>query len=171
VASTRASGQDADDRGLRVAALLFTLAVLLHNGDHARRGGDSVGTDLFAAGSGAILLEVAVVVLVLQRHRLAPLVATVAGFSLAAGYVVAHVLPPRGWLSDSLFSGGASPLSQAAAVLEIAAALGLGTAGAVALRRGERPRTRPLADTIREPAVLAMALGNALIFAVSVATL
>lgn len=164
---------------LRWAVIFFTVAVLLHNSDHARRGGDSVSTDLFVVGSSAILLEVAIVVLVLQRHRLAPLAAAAAGFSLAAGYVLAHLLPPREWISDALFSGGASQLSQTAAILEIAAALTLGTAGVVALRRRgglasasrNHPTARPLGAALKEPAVIAMAAGNAVIFAITVATL
>lgn len=173
------TSEDADDRMLRWAALFFTVAVLLHNSDHARRGGRAVSTDLFAVGSLAILLEVGVVVLVLQRHRFAPLAAAATGFSLAIGYVVAHVLGPRGWVSDPLFSGGASRLSQAAAILEIAAALTLGAVGTVVLRRrtglaataSEHGAARPLASALREPAAVAMIFGNAIIFAVTVATL
>lgn len=164
---------------LRWAVLFFSVAVLAHNSDHARRGGDSVSLDLFVVGSLAILIEVAIVVLVLQRHRVAPLAASVTGFSLAAGYVLAHVLPPRGWVSDALFSGGASPLSQSAAILEIAAALTLGIVGTVVLRRRgglvsaarDHAAARPLAAALVEPATVAMALGNAVILVVSVATL
>lgn len=163
-----------DDRLLRWAVTFFAVAVLLHNGDHLRRGGDSVSTDVFWVGSSAILLEVGIVVLVFHRHRLAPLAAGVTGFSLAAGYVLVHLLPERGWLSDPLFSGGASRLSQAAALLEIAAAVTLGVVGLVVLRRrgglasATQPRpVRPLAAIGREPVVVAMALGNALIFAFS----
>jgi hypothetical protein len=115
-----------------------------------------------------------------QGHRWAPLAATVAGASLAVGYVVVHVLPARSWLSDPLFSGGASRLSQAAALLEIAAAGALAAAGYAALReRGglasaalappEGPR--PLRAVARHPVVAAMVIGNAAIFGFSVAGL
>lgn len=176
---TRAIAEGADDRLLRWAMLLFTAAVLLHNGDHARRGGDSLSADVFWVGSSAILLEVAIAVLVMQRHRVAPFAAMVTGFSLAAGYMLVHALPPRVWLSDALFSGGASRLSQVAAVLEIAAALILGTAGTVVLhRRGgaasatrAHPPSRSLRAALREPVVVIMAIGNAATFALLLASL
>ena len=161
------------------AALLFAAAVLLHNGDHARRGGDSVTADVFWVGTAAILLEVGVVVLVLQRNRLAALAAVSAGLGLAAGYVLVHVLPGRSWLSDPLFDGGASALSQAAALLEIAAATALGIAGLVEIRRrgglaasasGAIEPARPLGAALAHPAVVALILGNAVIVVVSLAT-
>ncbi len=60
------------DRLLFAAAALFTVAVLVHNGDHLRRGFDSVDTDVFVAGTLGIVLEVGVVALACARHRLAP---------------------------------------------------------------------------------------------------
>jgi hypothetical protein len=162
------------DRLLRVAAVAFTVAVLLHNGDHVRRGADAVASDVFWAGSLSILLEVAVVAVVVAGHRVAPLLATATGFGLAAGYVLVHALPARSWLSDPLFAGGAEGVSQAAALLEIAAALLLGAAGALALRqRGglasatEPHPVEPWPRVLAHPAVLAMTLGNLAILVVS----
>ena len=165
------------DRLLPASAWLFTAAVLFHNGDHVRRGADAVAGDVFWAGSLSIFLEVAIVVLVIQRHRVAPLFAAATGFSLAAGYVLVHLLPARSWLSDPLFSGGAELVSQLAASVEIAAALALGAAGAIALRqhgglasaasRGAPPA--PWSKVLTHPAVLAMALGNTVIFVLSLA--
>ena len=67
-------------------------------------------------------------------------------------------------------------MSQVAALIEIAAALTLGVAGTVALRqRGglasatvERP-LQPWSSVLTNPVVLAMALGNVVIFALSIA--
>lgn len=166
------------DRLLLGAAALFTAAVLLHNGDHVRRGADAVADDVFWAGSLAIGLEVAVVALVVARHRWAPLLAAVAGWSLAAGYVLVHLLPGRGWLSDPLFDGGAEALSQAAAGLEVVAASALGLAGWVALRAGgglASAASMPGGPTVAwgraltHPIVLAMALGNAVVLVLSFA--
>lgn len=163
-------------RVLQAAVVLFTAAVLLHNGDHVRRGADAVASDVFWVGSLSILLEIAVVAVVVARHRVAPLLAATTGFGLAAGYVLVHVLPGRSWLSDPLFDGGAEALSQAAAALEIVAALALGAAGVYALRqRGgrapvtERRRTEPWSQVLTHPAVLAMALGNLAILVLSFA--
>jgi hypothetical protein len=158
------------------AAVLFTVAVLLHNGDHLRRGSGSVETDVVWAGSLAILLEVGVVAAVFMRHHAAPLLAAASGAGLAVGYVVVHLLPGRGWLSDPLFDGGAS-WSQSAALLEIVAAVALAWAGWSALQaRGglasatTGPLTeRPMTDGLLHPVVLAMAIGNAIIFVLTLA--
>ena len=125
-------------------------------------------------------IEVAVVVLICQRHRLAPLAAAVTGFSLATGYVVVHFLPARSWASDSFTSGvDVSPLSWTAASLEVAAAVALGAAGLLVLRRrgglasAARPVAGqlPLAAGILHPVALAMLAGNVILLVVSVAQL
>lgn len=164
------------DRSLQVAAAVFTAVVLFHNGDHVRRGAEAVSSDVFWAGSASIVLEVGIVVLILLGHRLAPLAAAASGFALAAGYVLVHLLPPRGWLSDALFSGGAEAISQVAALTEVAGALLLGVAGWSALRRRGGPVSatedvplRPWSAVLTNPVVLAMGLGNAVIFVVSIA--
>ena len=179
--STADASQLSADRGadqlLVWAVTFFAVAVLIHNSDHLRRGFDSVGGDVFVAGSSAILLEIAIVVLGCQRHRWAPVAAMVTGFSLAAGYLAVHFLPPRRWLSDS-FTGATdvSPLSWGAASLETLAATALGVAGLIALsRRGglasaarPNPGQRPLRDVATHPVVVVTTLGNALIFAISI---
>ena len=164
------------DRLLHAAAWLFTAAVLFHNGDHVRRGADAVAADVFWAGSLSIALEVGVVALVFLGHRVAPLLAATTGFSLAAGYVLVHLLPGRSWLSDPLFSGGAELVSQLAASVEIVAALSLGFAGVVALRQrgglasaSSGSSTSTWARVVVHPAVLVMALGNFVILVFSLA--
>jgi len=156
----------------------FAVAVLLHNSDHLRRGIDSVSRDVFVVGSSAIVLEIGIVVLVYQRHRWAALAAAVTGLSLAAGYLMVHFLPERSWLSDSFTSAtNVSPLSWGAASLETIAAATLGVAGLVALRRrgglasAARPNLeqRTRRDVATHPVVIATAIGNALIFVVSIA--
>src|SRR4051812_16898859 len=96
---------------LPAAAVFFTVAVLFHNSDHLRRGGDSVASDVFWLGSAAIILEIGVVLLVFMRHPAAPLVATVVGAGLALGYLVVHFTPERTWVSDSFVSGNGAALS------------------------------------------------------------
>jgi len=114
-----------DARLMARAAIFFAFAALVHNADHLRRGGDSVSTEVFWLGSGAIILEVGLVALVFMRHAAAPLGAAIGGFALASGYVFVHFTPARGWLSDSFLSGGPSPISWTAASLETIAALTL----------------------------------------------
>ena len=79
------------DRWLRWAATFFVLAVLFHNSDHLRRGSDTLSTDVFVAGSLAMIVEVGVVVLVFMRHRWAAIASVATGFPLAAGYVFVTV--------------------------------------------------------------------------------
>ncbi len=82
------------------------------------------------------------------------------------------VVGNRGWLSDPLFDGGASWMSQSAALLEIVAAVTLGWAGWRVLQaRGglASATTGPVAERsatagLLHPVVRAMAVGNAVIF-------
>jgi hypothetical protein len=166
------------DARLVAAAGFFTLAVLIHNSDHVRRGNDAVSKDVFWVGTSAIALEVALVVLATQRHRLAPLAAAAGGLSLAFGYVFVHFLPARSWLSDSFTSAtDVSPLSWFAASLEVVAAITLGVVGLAALReRGglasatqPNPEQRSLHEALVHPIALAMIAGNVAILAISFA--
>ena len=162
------------------AAAFFTVAVLIHNSDHVRRGADAVSKDVFWVGTSSIAIEIALVVLATQRHRLAPLAFAAGGFSLAAGYVLVHFLPERGWLSDSFTSArDVSPLSWTAASLEVAAAVTLGVVGLIVVReRGglesatrPNPEQRSLREAVLHPIALAMIIGNAAILAISLAQL
>lgn len=165
-----------DDRLLRLSAILFAVAVLLHNLDHLRRGGDSVASDVFVLGSLGILLEVGVVALVLMGHRLGPLAAVSIGSSLAAGYLLVHLSPERSWLSDSLTAGdGVTWFSWAAVLGLVAASAFLTLAGWLTVNRrgGLASATRSGHPTgpLLHPITTAMMLGNAVIFAGSAATL
>ena len=159
------------DRALERAAALFAAVVLFHNVDHLRRGGDSVDADVFAVGTLAIVVEVALVVLVFARHRVAPLAAASLALPLALGYVLVHFTPDRSWLSDSFVDGGAAAVSVVAGALESLAAAALGAVGVVVLkRRGGLPSSsagvpalRSTSATMRHPVVAVMAIGNVLI--------
>ncbi len=166
------------DRLLRWAATFFAVAVLVHGIDHTRRGADSVEADVFWVGSAALLIEVGVVAIVFVRHRHAPLAALAVGSSLAIGYLVVHFTPRRSWLSDSFTSGAPAAVSVAAATTEVLAAVTLAAAGWYALRdRGGLASAAAGAGSdvdragLLHPVVVAMAIGNAAIFAVSVAGL
>jgi hypothetical protein len=183
VAVTTASRTDSGarvDRLLLAAATLFTVAVVVHNGDHLRRGFDALDGDVFAAGTASIVLEVGVVALVVARHRLAPLAALAVGASLAPGYVLVHFLPERSWLSDSFSSAtDVSPLSWFASSFEVVGALLLAVAGWLALRqRGglasaaeERPDQLPVSDGVRHPMVAAFLVFNLVVVLASLTQL
>lgn len=136
VSPTTTPVEDGSDRFLHVAAVLFAVAVLVHNTDHLRRGGDAVSTDVFALGTLGIALEVAVVALVLTDHRWGALAAAAIGASLAAGYVLVHLSPQRSWLSDSLRAGeDVTWFSWVAVLALVAASLLLAGAGWIVVRR------------------------------------
>ena len=160
--------------------MLFTIAVLVHNTDHLRRGADAVPIDVFVAGTSAIVLEVGIVALVLARHRLAPLAAIAVGASLAPAYVLVHFLPKRSWLSDSLTSAAeASPLSYGAAGLEVLAATVVAVAGVVVLRRrgGLASATQacreeaPFREGLVHPLTLVFLVANLAVVAISLTQL
>jgi hypothetical protein len=178
--TTRRTSADRGDQLLLWAASFFTLAVLLHNGDHLRRGADAVSRDVFWVGTAGVFVEVGIVVLACQRHRLAPLAAVAVGWSLAPAYVLVHFLPARSWLSDSFTSAThVSRLSWSAASLEVLAALVLGVAGWLVLqqRGGLASATRPhpsqrsLREGLTHPVALVMLAGNVVIVAGSFAQL
>ena len=161
-----------------IAAALFAIGVVVHNADHVRRGADAVEPDVFWLGTAAIGMEVALVGLLCQRHRIAPLAAAVAGFGLATGYVLVHFLPERQWLSDPLIAtSGIDRWSIFAASFEVAVALVLGLVGLRALRRlgGLRSAARPSPqqksprEALLHPITLAFALTQAVTLAVSFA--
>ena len=163
------------ERVLRLAATFFAVAVLIHNGDHLRRGSESLNRDVFWAGSASIILEVGVVALVYMHHRIAPLAAVATGFPLAAGYLLVHFTPERSWLSDSFVSGNGSVLSSFAAGLEVVGALFLGWAGLRIVRERGLPSfaaadgatetgTLSVFDALRHPVVAVLLVGNIVVF-------
>ena len=109
-----------------------------------------------------------------MRHRLAAFAAVAGGFGLAIGYLVVHFTPSRCFLSDSFVDGNAAAVSIVAAALETAASIGIGVAGLRALQRdrwavGVGGATQTLGQTLRNPVVAAMVVGNAAILVVSAA--
>ena len=166
------STADRDDRLLLGAVAFFTVAVILHGADHARRGFDVLSGQVYWLATAAMVLEVGVVVLACRRHRLAPLAAVVAGVELAVGYLVVHFLPARSWFSDSFPSLHVGLLTWAAGGVEVASALVLVGVGLVVLRHrgGRNPTTppRPLSAGLTHPVALAMIAGNIVLLAISV---
>lgn len=163
-------------RALRLAAVCFAVAVLVHNSDHLRRGGDSVATDVFVLGTAGMVLEVAVVALVLMNHRLGPLAAAAVGASLTAGYLVVHLSPQRSWLSDSLTAGeGVTWFSWAAVIGLVVASMLLSVAGWAVLRArgGLASAVQPAhrAGSALHPVTTLLAVGNLVILVGSLATL
>jgi hypothetical protein len=123
---------------LRVAAVVFAVALVVHGADHLRRGMDVITPEVLWAGNLQIALSVVTLVLVFRGHRWAPTFAIVVGFASAFGFTAAHLLPHWSAFSDSFTGMHHAPdvtaFSWFAAVFEIVAGLGLGVAGLRARR-------------------------------------
>jgi hypothetical protein len=127
---------DRSARSLQVAGVVFAVGSLVHLLDHLRRGQGSVTDTLYWAGNLALIVQVAVITLVLTRHRIAPLAAAAGGFPLAVGFLAAHWVPEWSALSDPVWEIDSLPaLSYAASSLEIIGALAVGLCGLAIVRR------------------------------------
>jgi hypothetical protein len=135
----RVDGGQAVFRTLRWAAVLYVLAVLVHGADHVRRGIDAVTTEVRSSGLVQLVLALVVLFLVLRGHRWAAAAATSLGFTSALLFVAVHFVPYWGSFSDSFTGSRVGPdvtaLSWVAAIVEVAAGLALGWAGARAFPR------------------------------------
>ena len=127
---------DRATRRLKLAGLVFAAGSAVHLVDHLRRGQGSVTDELYWAGNLALIVQVAVITLVMTRHRVAPLAAVAGGFPLAAGFLAAHWLPEWSALSDPVWEiDSLVALSYAASALEIIGALAVGVAGLAVIRQ------------------------------------
>lgn len=122
-------------RALVLAGCLFAAGSAIHMVDHLRRGQGSITETLYRAGTLSTILQAVTVTLIVVRHRLAPLAAVAAGFSLAAGFLAAHWLPEWSSLSDPVWEIDSMRwFSVVASTAEILGALAIGIAGLRVLR-------------------------------------
>jgi hypothetical protein len=121
-------------RALKYAALVYAVGLLVHTADHLRRGLDILTPEVFWAGSVTSAVAVAAIWIALAGNRLAPVIAFAHGITQGLGVAAVHLLPSWSSFSDSLPDGGADVLSWAVVLVEIAAALAFGAAGAYLLR-------------------------------------
>ena len=129
------------ERQLVMAGLAFAAGSAIHLIDHLRRGQGSVSDVLYAAGNVSLVVQVATIALVVTRHRLAPVAAVSAGFSLAIGFSAAHWLPRWSSLSDPVWEiHSLTWFSYAASIAEILGALALAIAGLAVIRASNRDR-------------------------------
>jgi hypothetical protein len=123
------------ERRLFTAGVMFAAGSTIHLIDHLRRGQGSVSDVLFAVGNVSLIVQVATVSLVLTRHRLAPVAAVSAGFSLALGFTAAHWLPRWSSISDPVWEiNSLTWFSYLASMAEILGALALAFAGLAIIR-------------------------------------
>ncbi len=124
-------------RLLRITAVAFLAALIIHGADHARRGFDVLTPEVFWLGNFQTAMALVTVGLVFMGHRWAPVAAIAIGFPSAVGFIAAHLLPHWSSFSDAFPGGHVDGYSWAAASLEIAADLAFGVVGLYVLgRRG-----------------------------------
>ena len=126
-------------RALQITTAIYVVAASLHTFDHVRRGFDVLTTHVFWAGNMNLALDVVIVALVLMRHRLAPLVAALGGFTIAIGVAATHLLPYWSAFSDSLPDGRVDTFTWFAVVFEVSAAAAVGVAGLYVMRKNRQP--------------------------------
>ena len=124
---------------LRTAAIAFLAANLLHTLDHLRQGIGDLTTEILAGGAVITVGAVVTLYLILRDDPRAALTATVVGLWAAAGVSASHLAPHWSAFSDSYPEIGVDPLSWAAVLAEIGAALALGLLGLREVRRQAAP--------------------------------
>jgi hypothetical protein len=116
------------------AGWLFAAGSAIHTADHLRRGQGSVTEELYRLGNVALVLQVVVIMLVVTRHRLAPVAAVAIGLPLGIGFMAAHWLPHWSALSDPVWQiPTVRSLSYVASAFEILGAFAVALAGLAVL--------------------------------------
>jgi hypothetical protein len=119
------------------AALLLTLADVLHALDHTRQGRD-LGREVYVAGVSGWVALALLLALIARGHRLAPAYAAAVGASVGVGFVAVHVAPHWSAFSDPYSGFDPDALSWALVVLPVAAAVNLVARAAQAHARMRR---------------------------------
>jgi len=124
------------------AALLLTLADVLHAVDHTRQGRD-LASEVYVAGVAGWIALALLLVLIARDHPLAPLYAAAVGVSVAVGFLAVHVAPHWSSFSDPYSAFHPDALSWAAVVVPIAAAINLVVRAVQARSRTRRSPPAP----------------------------
>jgi hypothetical protein len=129
------SMNEARERRLWVAGILFGVASGIHLIDHLRRGQGSITDTLYLLGNVGLVFQITTITLVLTRNRLAPMAAVFTGFPLAIGFAAAHWVPTWSAMSDPVWKiRSLTWFSYLASSAEIAGALAVAFAGLAILR-------------------------------------
>jgi|1185.fasta_scaffold584174_2 hypothetical protein len=124
------------------AALVLTVADVLHAVDHTRQG-RHLASEVYVAGVAGWIALAVLLVLIARRHPLAAMYAAAVGASVAFGFVLVHVAPHWSALSDPYSGFDADALSWALVVVPVAAAVNLVVQAARAHARTRRSPPAP----------------------------
>jgi hypothetical protein len=124
------------------AALVLTVADVLHAVDHTRQA-RHLASEVYVVGVAGWIALAVLLVLIARRHALAAPYAAAVGVSVAAGLVAVHVAPHWGAFSDPYPAFDADGLSWALVALPVAAAVNLVAQAARARSRAVASSTAP----------------------------
>ena len=113
----------------RLAAVLLGLLVV-HVLDHTFRQDRTTPSELGVVGTLGLVAVIVVLVAALMRRREAPVLAVLIGGGTAIGFVVVHLLPRWGPLSDPYPELHLDALSWASMLASLSAGAALAVAGA-----------------------------------------
>ena len=122
-----------DKRIVRLSWTMFALQVV-HILDHARQG-RGLNNELYGIGTFATVSALALVVLVVRRHPLAPVAAVTVGFGNLVGLPLVHIVPHWSAFSDPYPAAHVDAGSWLQVSVMMVVALMLGLAGLAAIRR------------------------------------
>jgi hypothetical protein len=124
------------DRWLRITAVLYGLAFLVHTADHFRRGVSSSPWLVVLAGTLAGVAQVAAVAGALTDRRWAPLAAAVVGLADAVGVAAVHFITTPTAVTDPVVGAAAhvDAATPLAVAVEVGTSLAFGLAGLHCLR-------------------------------------
>ncbi|MEA2646811.1 MAG: hypothetical protein QOE92_1894 [Chloroflexota bacterium] len=125
---------------LRLFAIGYVALDSLHFIDHLRQG-RILTPQVYVAGTAGLVGSVLVLALVLRRHPVAPLAATVFGALAGLGVFAAHIMPNWYYLSDSYLPLQLDLFSWIVAVSVIVDAAALALVGASMLRADRKQLT------------------------------
>ncbi len=117
-----------ESRPLFWPSLALLVSIVLHDLDHLRQG-RSVEPLVVGIGVLGDIAIITTVALVIRRHPLAPLAATLVGFANFFGFIAVHVVPDWGPLSDGYPGLQLDALSWAIVFIPMAAGLWLALSG------------------------------------------
>jgi hypothetical protein len=113
--------------------VLLVATMLLHDLDHVRQGRE-IEPAVIGIGIVGDVIALTSLALAITRHPLAPTAAVLVGFGTALGFLVVHILPDWGPLSQGYPGTPVDALSWVAAIVPILLAAWLGLAGLRATR-------------------------------------
>ena len=125
---------------LVIASGLFVLVLGLHAADHVRQGVDRLTVEVTLGGQALIVAALAVLVLALRRHPLAPPVAADVGIWSALAVTASHIAPHWSAFSDSYPDNDLDLLAWTSMLAVIATAGMLAVVGRRELRRASEAR-------------------------------